>query len=179
LQEKSWGKSPALLADSIIAVIIFLVLLASMIWASEYIKQKISEDEVRRQLTLASGYALSALIETPGQPSDWNLLPEEQLNESALLSLGLALSESQPWQLDSQKLARLQQISASKYSLIKTQLAMRGPNYDYQLKITSPLQPPVIIGIEPASDAKNIIVVSRLGLAQFQLRQPHTYALEK
>ena len=147
--------------DMLIAVIIFVIILAGVIWLGDFVNEKISYNENRRGMAVMAGYAASGLVETTGSPADWENLSDSNFNETNVLSLGLVDEDGGAWELDFAKLARLGSLYPSKYETLKKLLGLRGADYEFQLVISPENLAPVSIGIVPELNSSNIIVVER------------------
>ncbi len=150
--------------DILIAILIFIVILAGIIWLGDFVNEKISYNENRRNMAVMAAYAASGIMETPGSPEDWNELAEGDFNETNVLSLGLADSELGAWQLDSGKVYRLEELYPSRYETLKMLVGLRGADYEFQLRISPEGMIPVSVGLLPELNSSNVIVVERHAL---------------
>lgn len=152
-------------ADLMIAIILFILILVSIIWVGDFLNAKIKSREDSRVMGIMADYAISSLVETTGQPANWQNLSNTSFNESFVSSLGLAVSSTQPWVLDLSKADRLSQLNASKYDTLKRILGLRGADYEFLFTIQQKDRPAGIqIGLQPDTDAQNIIILTRQAL---------------
>jgi hypothetical protein len=148
-------------ADMLLAIIIFVMILVSVMWLSDFLNEKIRYDENRRMMGITAGYAMSSLVETPGSPDNWETFSTSYFNETNVRSLGLADKGYGGWQLDTAKVARLSTLGSSKYDEIRDMIGLRGSGYEYYLTISPASGSAVAIGILPEANSTNIIVASR------------------
>ncbi len=128
-------KSQMFSIDLILALMIFIFILMAIAWVWDFSTQKMSLSESRNNMNLLSTYTLSSLIETPGSPTNWHLLSDEDFNETNVESLGFTKTSLSAWELDKKKIQRLYELNQSNYETIKKLLGLRGPGYDFCLKI--------------------------------------------
>ena len=122
--------------DFLIAVIAFAAILTASAVVWDYTAKKTGAAEKRNGLELAAMNTLSALIETPGNPSNWSRLPAQNFNPSNVFSLGFAknithgLDFGGSWILDRKKLSY---INSSTYNTTKNILGLAG--YEFNLTL--------------------------------------------
>jgi hypothetical protein len=151
--------------DMIIAIMLFILIFISIVWAGDFINTKIQSRENGRVMAIMADYAISSLVETQGEPAGWQNLADAAFNETNVKSLGLSLSSTEPWVLDLTKIDRLAQLDSVKYETIKRILGLRGANFEFLLRLEQKDRPSGIrIGIEPLQDSQNIILLSRQAL---------------
>lgn len=148
-------------ADMLFAIVIFVMILVGVIWLGDFVNEKIQYSENRKNMAIMASYAISSIVETPGSPSNWENLTDEEFNETNVLSLGLADPQKGPWQLDTSKLERLKEIYPSKYDTLKNLMGLRGADYEFKLVISAVGNSSVSIGLEPELNSTNIIVAQR------------------
>jgi hypothetical protein len=138
-------------ADLIFASSAFLIVIFLSIWSTTYINQKTNLIDVRNDLDLISENAMSSLVETPGNPDNWETIAFNDFNQSNIFSLGLAKSNTQGNSqnkgnsfgilnqnylvLDWNKIETLSTFNSEKYEVYKTLLGILGPNYEFYLSI--------------------------------------------
>ena len=172
--------------DITLAIVTFLIILISSIWITGYSSEKIDITERRNDLEFISKSALSALVETPGNPSGWDQLDEDDFDENNIYSLGLAMSYSENdldveeigkspgltvknyLVLDDAKIQRLKALESQKYNVYKRIMGVLGPEYEFQLKINlwngSSYHVVYEIGMVPGSNATNLVRTDRFAL---------------
>ena len=129
-------KSQFFSVDMIFAALIFIAILIAAYSYLEYSFEKINSAETRDDLELISRNAFSALLTTDGSPSNWSKINAADFNESNVKSLGLAKSPGINNNLDSDKIDRLKELNATKYSTLKNILGVIG-NYEFELSISN------------------------------------------
>ncbi len=118
--------------DFIFAVSVIVFLFAIALFISDDVANVINERDSQRDLQLASSTALSVLIETPGDPSNWNNM---EFSDSNVKSIGLV---SQRNVLDEAKLRRFYEIADENfenYTQLKRTLAIDLPSSNFSLII--------------------------------------------
>jgi hypothetical protein len=156
------GKSGQMFsADMLLAIIIFIVILIGVIWLGDFVNEKISYNENRRDMAVMAAYATSGLVESAGSPASWDGLALNDFNETNVLSLGLVDEEKGAWQLDYGKVSRLGTLYPTKYETLKKLIGLRGPDYEFQLVISPENLPQVSVGLAPELNSSNVIVVER------------------
>jgi len=116
--------------DLVIAFLVFIGILLSSFVIGDYTTENLEQREIRTELELASIYALSALIETPGVPANWSSDP------SNLTSLGISKNNSYsltfdgPWVIDEKKIFSLNE---SNYNQTKSSLGLDAYNFSVTL----------------------------------------------
>jgi len=163
--------------DIVIAFLAFILIIfvASAAW--DYGQEKHTTAEWRNDLEITSRGSLAVLIETPGNPSDWETLP----NSTGITSLGLAggtmdISGLSAWPygyLDSQKIASLQNLFATEP--VKTTALLGLPGDQFLLRIRqwngSDYQLTSSIGNEPSTSAAFIVQQDRYALLNTNITQ--------
>ena len=76
--------------DLIIAMLIFVVVIILIFQILDYSNRKIDLEESANDVNIIAGNAVSSLIESEGNPSNWSLINTNDFNESNVFSLGLA-----------------------------------------------------------------------------------------
>lgn len=129
------NKSQMFSIDLMISLVFFVIILLSIAWAWEFSREKMSLAERRNNMNLLAMFSLSALIETPGNPTNWSDLENDDFDESTMKSLGFASSAISPWILDHDKIQKLFELRQTKYETIKNLLGLRGPGYEFNIKV--------------------------------------------
>ncbi|MBS1266657.1 MAG: hypothetical protein MAG795_00625 [Candidatus Woesearchaeota archaeon] len=122
--------------DITVAMLAFIFILLIMAWVWDYSREKMILTDKRINLNLISDFASSALVESQGSPSSWNLVRTDKFNESYVSSIGLA-SDS-PLNLSISKIQKLREVDNYDYETVKKILGMRGPGYEYFLRLEKP-----------------------------------------
>jgi len=166
---------------------IFVFVLLSSVYAWDYASTKMTEKEERIDLEILARDAITALILTPGIPSNWSSINDENFNRTFVLALGLAENITLSGKdsatraatagsthrgsriLDPSKVARLVELNNDTYyPLFKELLGIRGSGYEFGLNINvwngTGYGPRYAIGREPFDDASNIVGIYRYGL---------------
>jgi hypothetical protein len=173
-------------ADMAFAVVTFIIIIISSVWIADYSREKIELSELRNDLELISRISLASLVETPGNPSNWEEIDESGFNEENIYCLGLARSYSPSNQairrigksagltinnylvLDESKIQRLIELSPQKYSTYKRILGILGPNYEFQLMVKAwngtSYNTQYEVGATPGSGVRNIVRADRFAL---------------
>ena len=76
--------------DTIIAVIAFIIIILMGVWIRDYSNEKLYQTEIRGDIEIISKNALSTLLQTPGNPSNWTNLSAEDFTTATIISLGMA-----------------------------------------------------------------------------------------
>lgn len=147
--------------DAIIAMSAFILILVSSAWAWDSVRSRIYLSEQRNDMEFVAASAISVLIEKPGDPDNWHKLAT--FDESSISSLGL--TNGVPWVLDTDKAAKLEELSAddSDYVRMKEILGIKGPGYEFFLNITiyeNGFGQSYEIGRNPVA-AKEVVVLQR------------------
>lgn len=172
--------------DLIVGILAFIFIMIAGIWMWDYSRERMYLVESRADLEILSRNALNVLVQTPGNPSNWTNIAEDDFNESNVKSLGLARSISDNnldveekgrsaglikngyLILDSNKVDTFNTLSSSKYDTYKRLLGILGPNYHFQLKIKQwngvTYSTSHQIGGTPSSLALNIVRKDRFAL---------------
>ncbi|HIH38956.1 hypothetical protein J4460_06670 [Candidatus Woesearchaeota archaeon] len=163
--------------DIIIAFLAFILIIFVASAARDYGQEKHTTAEWRNDLEITSKGSLAVLIETPGNPPDWETFP----NSTGIISLGLAggtmdisgLTAEPYGYLDSQKIASLQNLFAAEPVRTTALLGLPGDQFlllirqwngsDYQLTSS--------IGNEPSTSAAFIVQQDRYALLNNNITQ--------
>ncbi len=119
--------------DITVAMLAFIFILLIIAWVWDYSRERMILTDKRINLDLVSDFASSALIESPGSPSDWYNVNTDKFNESYIGSIGLA--STSPWNLSLKKIQKLKEIDNVNYEGVKRVLGLRGPGYEYYLRL--------------------------------------------
>ncbi|MFH1317041.1 MAG: hypothetical protein ABII01_05980 [Candidatus Woesearchaeota archaeon] len=172
--------------DLIIAMISFLIIILIGIWTWDYTLEKSYLTELRGDLEIISKNSLNVLVQTPGDPSNWNGLSDEEFNRSNIISLGLAKSSSKSGidiqekgksagmmtsnylDLDTSKIERLSELNATKYDDFKRMIGILGPEYEFEIRVMvwngTGYSTRHQIGARPADASQNIVRSDRFAL---------------
>lgn len=121
--------------DLIVALITFIIIMIGIAWVWESSREKINLNEQENDMNLISIFALSSLIETPGNPSDWELIDDADFDENNIGSLGFAQDSISPWNLNYDKILKLYDLREVEYETMKKILGMRGAGYEFNIKL--------------------------------------------
>lgn len=139
--------------DLIIAVIIFITVIIFISATLDYSNRKINIQENVNDINFVAENAISSLVESEGNPSNWSLINANDFNETTVFSLGLgkslnfnkddssiksksmSLNKNDYLNLDSVKIDRLNTLNATKYIEIKNILGVKGSGYEFELII--------------------------------------------
>lgn len=154
--------------DLIIAIGIFIIVLLSISWAWDYTNQKIFSDEKRVDLEIIARNAIASLVETQGNPTDWETLLEADFDENNIYSLGLVKNNFGNNVIDANKIQRLDTLDLAKYETYKKILGILGPNYEFQLKIAiwggASYSDLYTVGLAPTATTKRVINIDRMAI---------------
>jgi len=121
--------------DIIFAIVLVLFTFSLWLILRDRVLSMISAGETRRQLDEATSDALSQLLETSGNPANWNQL--STIDETTVASIGIASSRNT---LDSDKIDKFINISnseGSNYTTIKRLLGLDRAGYKFNFTISS------------------------------------------
>ena len=172
--------------DTIIAVIAFIIIILMGVWIRDYSNEKLYQTEIRGDIEIISKNALSTLLQTPGNPSNWTNLSADDFTTTNIISLGMAKTatynnlditeKGKPTGmgintylvLDESKIQRLSNLNNQKYETYKKLLGILGPQYEFEIRIR-PWQgtnytTQYTIGLPPSSTAQNIVRSDRYAL---------------
>lgn len=124
--------------DLIIALITFIIIMVGIAWVWESSREKINLNEQENDMNLISIFALSSLIETPGNPPNWDEFDDADFDENNVASLGFAYNSLSPWMLDEDKMLRLHELdelNSTQYETMKKILGLRGASYEFNIRI--------------------------------------------
>jgi hypothetical protein len=145
--------------DTIIASGIFIIILLSAAALWDYAGESIRIEETRNDMEMIARNALSVLIETEGQPSDWTAQP---FNQADIQSLGLADSFLE---LDPMKISALY---SANYTMAKTLLGIIGLDYEFGLDIRlwngTSYSTGYMVGLLPNVTASEVVREERFSL---------------
>lgn len=145
--------------DMVIAAGIFILILLSAAALWSYAGEKISIEESRNDMEMIARNSMSSLVETKGNPVNWN---DYEFNSTNIYSLGIA---DEFLVLNESKITSLQ---SSNYDIAKMILGILGPDYEFIINIDtwngSAYLDDYEIGIPPNSTASDIVVVERVVL---------------
>jgi hypothetical protein len=145
--------------DMVIACSMFILILLSTAALRDYTGETIRIEETRNDMEMIARNAISVLIETEGQPSNWTAQPFSQTD---MQSLGLADSFLE---LDPEKISAL---SSANYSVAKTLLGIIGPDYEFCLDIGvwngTSYATGYVIGLLPNVTASEVVREERFSL---------------
>lgn len=162
-------KGQVFFADMIIAMGIFVVIMLTVASAWDFSREKTYRTELRNDMEIAARIALSALIKTSGNPSDWHKQQSEWFNETNVKSLGL--SKNEPWHISDLKLQKFEEWEAEKYDAYKKILGLQS--YDFYMEFwefngTFDDGPDYSVGNTPDSAAENVVKLERVALSDAQ-----------
>jgi hypothetical protein len=115
--------------DIVIAISIFFLVLIATVYAWHAIDQKKEPIETRRDMELIAQNLAQNIISSKGNPENWQ---NYVIDPSNINSLGAALT---PNLLSREKLQKLEDDSDSKYEEMKEILGVRGPKYEFYVKV--------------------------------------------
>ena len=150
----------------IIAIFIFITIILSSAWFWDSTKEKMYITETRNDLELVSRNTISVLINTVGDPPNWNNLT---FSEQNIYSIGIG--KNRAWVIDEEKAKRLSNLNGTHYQDIKKILGVRGPLYEFYLNISkfnlssSSFTNIALVGKQPNSSAAHIVRVTRFALS--------------
>lgn len=159
-------KAQIFTADAIIAAGIFILILISAAYAWDYSREKAYLTDKRDYMEMAARGALSGLIETSGNPSDWHT-NQDYLNTSYMKSLGLA--KNRPWHLSAEKIQAMQDWYPERNETFKRLLGLQGLNLHMEFWVYDSgfaANADYVIGSSPGSGIRNIVRLQRTGLFQ-------------
>jgi len=106
----------------------FSALIGAFLIINSKVSSRIEEATTENSLSADSRRALQTLLTTSGSPSNWT----REENVSRIFSIGIASSR---FVVDSRKLARLEELNSTNYSLIKSLLGISKPGYEFELSV--------------------------------------------
>ncbi len=118
--------------DFLISISLILFVFATALAISDFTASTINGAEEQRELKIAAASALSQLLETPGNPANWDHL---EFADAGVESLGLASGRNE---LDFEKTVKFFAIANSNienHVLAKRLLALDYPGADFYLSI--------------------------------------------
>jgi hypothetical protein len=159
-------KGQVFFADMIIAMGIFVVIMLTVASAWDFSREKTYRMELRNDMEVAARTALSALMKTSGNPSDWHTRQPEWFNETNVKSLGL--SKNEPWYINDLKLQKFEEWEAEKYDTYKKILGLQF--YDFYMDFweyngTFDSSPDYSVGNTPNTTAENVVKLQRVALS--------------
>jgi hypothetical protein len=120
--------------DFLLAISIILFVFALSMFVSENTASSISQREAQFDIKRAANNALSQLVETPGNPTNWHTL---DFTDASVKSIGIAVSRNE---LDPDKTSRLfssANADFGNYSLVKRILALDLPSSNFSITISN------------------------------------------
>ncbi|MEK6954029.1 MAG: hypothetical protein AABX01_03410 [Candidatus Micrarchaeota archaeon] len=120
--------------DFLLAISIILFIFALSMFVSENTASSINRREAEFDIQRAADSALSQLVETPGNPTNWHT---PDFTDANVKSIGIAASRNE---LDPDKTSRLFFIANSNfgnYSLVKRILALDLPSSNFSIAISN------------------------------------------
>ncbi len=151
--------------DLVIGGALFLFILLSVYTAYNGFSLHVRNQELNNDLFAIGYYVSSSLIETSGEPYDWETKNYdggqggEKVKED-IFSLGLSQNRD-GWVLDQYKINKFVELNQS-YNDVKDVLGVRGPGYELFVNVSSSGNQ-YVFGIAP-KNAENIVNVDRFGL---------------
>ncbi|MFH1257455.1 MAG: hypothetical protein ABIG96_03130 [Candidatus Micrarchaeota archaeon] len=109
--------------DFIVSIALIILLLGMAIYVSDKTSEAINSGEGSRQMQNSLSYSLSALVLSPGDPTNWNRM---EFSDGNVRSIGLAAS---PNVLDGRKVVDFFAIAGSSFSNYSALKAILGLNY--------------------------------------------------
>ncbi|MFH1399854.1 MAG: hypothetical protein ABIG95_07160 [Candidatus Woesearchaeota archaeon] len=129
MKQSTSTKSQIFSLDMIFAVIVFLLVFTTTIFAWDELQKKWQLQQTRDDMESIAENVAQTLLTTPGQPANWE---ELQISSSNISSIGIA---SSPHLLSTDKISELESVYPTKYEEIKKILGIRGAGYQFQIKV--------------------------------------------
>lgn len=161
------SKAQIFALDAAIGITVFIVILLSSVWAWDTAREKISLIEARNDLELVARTSASVLMQSPGNPANWDNYTVSDFNTTNIYALGLV--KNRQWAIDKNKTIRLMELNSTKYSDIRSILGIKGPGYHFFLNVslfnrtTNSFQKLAYVGIRANTTADNVVNIERIG----------------
>ncbi|MFH0972018.1 MAG: hypothetical protein V1835_05645 [Candidatus Micrarchaeota archaeon] len=151
--------------DFIFAVSLLVFIFAMALYTSDSVAASINAQEGERELKIAADNAISQLLETPGNPSNWDYLA---FTDSNVKSVGIAAGRNA---LNREKMERLMEIMNSdseNYHLMKRILALDLPASNFSISIYNQSQFKLYEAGVAQTKTGTVVSVQRLALLDDQ-----------
>lgn len=123
-------KSQFTSVDFIFAVIVFSIILIALFYNWKTMADRVNHEKVVEDMSKILDISSRSLIDSYGNPINWNNLSD--LNLSSVNSIGLKLKTGE---VSTDKLDYLISLNSTKYETIKKILGVQGPNYEFYFEI--------------------------------------------
>ena len=137
--------------DLVVAVIVFIFILIASFWAWHITENRINYIRTIRDMTIIAQNSVNTIVSTHGHPTDWFSLPDDELIN--IQSFGIIYNKKGVASTD--KIARLQYLSALDYNKTKEKLGIIGPGMEFYLMAGD-----YNIG-SPMENARDVVIVNR------------------
>jgi hypothetical protein len=120
--------------DFIFALSLIVFLFALSLFVSGSISTSINNSEQQRELKISAAFALSALLETPGNPSNWDYL---QFTDTNVKAIGLSSKKNVLEKHKVEQFFTLANSGVSNYNQLKGMIGLNLPSTNFALTISS------------------------------------------